>query len=258
MSSRVFPRWLGLLLIGTAALKLFGLSYGRAAQTGWLSSPQVQALAIQFEFVLGAWLAWGIYPTTARLIATVTFAGFAAVSLQAGWAGAASCSCFGPLEVSPWISFGIDMLALAGLAWPRPRQMFGAVLAGVGFVSLAVFPIFLMIQGGPSYPRALETDPASLDLGSVARGSRREFAIRLRNPRAQAVDIFQVKTSCCCLAARELPWHLGAGESAEARLNLDLRSQDTFTGTLLLTAEGKLGSGEMAFLLKVKVLVADR
>ena len=70
-------------------------------------------------------------PCRAWLAATVTFAGFAVASFDAGWAGLTSCSCFGPLKVSPWVAFAVDVLALTGLVVRRPdlRLAWSAVRA---------------------------------------------------------------------------------------------------------------------------------
>jgi hypothetical protein len=56
-----------------------------------------------------------------RLLDFVAFSGFAAVALHQGLSGAESCGCFGPVRLSPWYSFGLDIAAAGALLVFPPR-----------------------------------------------------------------------------------------------------------------------------------------
>jgi hypothetical protein len=83
----------------------------------WLS-----AGAIALEMSLGLWLLIGFHPRLARWIAGTCFAIFLGVSAAKGLAGEASCGCFGVISVNPWITAGIDGLAVLALLLARPTD----------------------------------------------------------------------------------------------------------------------------------------
>lgn len=95
-------RILGLLLIGAAGLKIYGLGVQPVAGIGIFSAPEFQVALIEFEIALSICLLWGARPILSWLIALITFAGFAAASLFLAAIGQSSCGCFGALvSVSP-------------------------------------------------------------------------------------------------------------------------------------------------------------
>lgn len=85
----------------------------------WLSSG-----AIALEMSLGLWLLSGFHPRWSRWIAAMCFAIFLSVSLAKGLAGEASCGCFGEVSVNPWITAGIDGLAVLTLLLARLADRF--------------------------------------------------------------------------------------------------------------------------------------
>ena len=109
-------RFVGLVLLAAAGLKLYGWKVDPVAQSGWLSLPWVQLLVIQFEIALGVSLLSGWLRTAAWAATLATFTAFTAFSLHAALVGQASCGCFGRIALSPWITFAIDLAVLFLLA----------------------------------------------------------------------------------------------------------------------------------------------
>ena len=111
----------GLVLLAAAGLKLSGLEVSPYAQFGWLSTSWVQLAAIEWELVLGIWLISGLYARVGTYAGVFTFLTFGIVSCYLGIVGQASCGCFGTVEISPWIAFAVDVLAIGVLLIGYPR-----------------------------------------------------------------------------------------------------------------------------------------
>jgi hypothetical protein len=117
-----FVSWtLGLLLLSAASLKVYGWSVSTVPPVGWLSAPGVQAAAIGWEFLLGAWLLSGAAPLGSWLGAVGTFTMLVGISGYLGWIGQASCGCFGTINASPWRAFAVNIAALGCLVVGHPR-----------------------------------------------------------------------------------------------------------------------------------------
>jgi len=228
MSYRAVSRLLGILLLTAAILKLFGLSFGLVAQTGWLSSPRVQALVIQSELILGVWLLWGIYPVGAWLAATATFAGFAVASFDAGWAGMNSCGCFGPLKVSPWVAFAVDVLALVGLVMLRPnlrlawraardplaRHRLAETIATCMAVVSALVVLGAVAWIGFGSPReavvrlrgeSVTVEPSVVDAGSGPPGQIVATSVEVKNWTDRPLRVVGGTINCAFSAVDDLP-----------------------------------------------------
>jgi hypothetical protein len=144
--ARVF---LGLTLLTTAGLKLYGLNVTALPRVGWFATPQVQVVTAEWELVLGLWLLSGAYQVGAWLAAVGTFAAFAAVSGYFGWTGVASCGCFGAIHASPWTAFGVDVAALVLLAVARPDFRAGVLRpsAGAAIIPIGAAAILVVFTG---------------------------------------------------------------------------------------------------------------
>lgn len=138
-------RWVvGVLLLAAAVLKAAQLLAEPALS---LASPALRyllPLQIAAEACLGLLALSGVWWRQLRWLALVLFSGFALYSMYLATSGAATCGCFGNLEVHPWWTFAIDAAVVAGLAASiafgtndaptaaRPRQAFAlAMLCGV-------------------------------------------------------------------------------------------------------------------------------
>lgn len=122
---RILCGILGLLLLGAASLKLYGLRVAPFAQSGWLLNPTVQFAVLEWEILLGLWLLSGRASPGAWSAVLFTFLVFAGVSFHLGVVGQSSCGCFGSIRSSPWHAFAVDVAALVLLAVARPdfREM---------------------------------------------------------------------------------------------------------------------------------------
>jgi hypothetical protein len=110
-------RWLvGLVLIGAAILKAVQLITEPtiALTTGRMMLP----LQIGAELGVGLLAVTGLYWRHLRWFAAILFTTFAAYSLYSATRGAASCGCFGPLDIHPWWTFALDVAILLGLLLP--------------------------------------------------------------------------------------------------------------------------------------------
>lgn len=115
-------RFLGILLLAAAGLKLNGLAVDPVGRMGLFTLPAFQIAVVEFEIFLAVWLLWGRQPLGSWATALAVFTIFAAVSAYQGWIGRASCGCFGRLSVSPWYAFGIDLAVLIALIVGRPDE----------------------------------------------------------------------------------------------------------------------------------------
>jgi len=111
---------------------------------------------VEFELTLAIWLLSGIFKKIAWSAALGCFLLFSIITLYKGLTGAASCGCFGPVQVNPWITlFAVDIpvcLALAVfrpkgeklLDWPTMPRF--AALAGIGFAILSITATILALN----------------------------------------------------------------------------------------------------------------
>jgi hypothetical protein len=151
---------LGVLLLTTAALKLFDPSPDTLSALEMLSSPRWQMAAVEAEALLGLWLLTGAFPLMLWVAALLCFALLASVSLYLGIEGQSSCGCFGAkLPVSPWYAMGLDLAAIAALVGWRPHQGYRpdsatmrrilAVAAGTGVILAVGFGGLTWMYGSP-------------------------------------------------------------------------------------------------------------
>jgi len=103
-----------LLIAGMAKLDLH--SRPALAATESLLPAQYLIPVASVELALAAWLFSGLQPTVSRFLSLMLFVGFAAAAIYAIFLKKASCGCLGSLQVSPWIMFIYDILAVVALA----------------------------------------------------------------------------------------------------------------------------------------------
>lgn len=137
-------RWIvGCLLVGAGVLKAIRLVIEPATA---LASPLDRLyvpLQIVVELSIGAFAPSNLYWQQLRWLSLVLFSGFAIYSFHLATSGAVSCGCFGPIEINPWWTFGMDAVVV-GLLFsqfartaPSPpamilqRQLAAALMATV-------------------------------------------------------------------------------------------------------------------------------
>jgi hypothetical protein len=208
----------------------------------------VQAAAIVWEVLLGAWLVWGAQRFAAWLAAISTFVIFAGVSGYLGFIGQANCGCFGLIEASPWAAFAVDVTALGFLSFARPTWdgwraqrpllLWGGSLAAI---VLSVIGGVLLLFGSVDTALArlrgevLGTTPALLDFGAAPTGTTVEQTLTVRNYSPGAVRLIGGTSDCSCLATQDLPVTIAAGDQVEIRVKL--RVPQSETGQLTRTIE---------------------
>ena len=123
-SSNVILKVLGMLLLIAAVLKGLQLLTEPVANSDIWSYRPFLILTVELELALSIWLLSGLFKKAAWLAALVCFSFFSIITLYKAVTGAASCGCFGSVEVNPWITlFAIDLPALLTLSIFRPKPV---------------------------------------------------------------------------------------------------------------------------------------
>jgi hypothetical protein len=230
---------LGVLLLATAGLKLYGLGFSSVPRVGWFSHPWVQVLAAEWELVLGGWLLSGARPRLSWLAALATFMAFAGVSGYLGWVGVASCGCLGAIKANPWWTFGVDVAAVALLAVSRPVAEVGAAApllrtAGVWVGSVAL-TCGLLVAVGSLFFGSVEAAVAKLrgeslsvtpyvDFGSGKPGETLEATATVTNYTDEPVRLIGGTSDCTCVTVEDFPLTIPPGERASFRVRLNVIS----------------------------------
>ncbi len=246
---------LGLALLATAGLKLYGLSVSAIPRVGWFAQSWIQIAAAEWELVLGIWLLSGAYPRLSWLAGVCTFAAFAVVSGYLGWVGVASCGCFGVVKASPWWAFGVDVAALALLAISRPGaevstrakwwlSVGGGVkwVCGVGLLLVGLTAAGAWYAGSPEAAlarlrgAALTVTNSYVDLGTGHPGDQLEANVSVRNWTNRPVRVVGGTSDCSCTALADLPLTIGPESEANIviRLSIPETAQGQLTRTVLL------------------------
>jgi hypothetical protein len=145
---------IGITLLVAAFLKAWEVIANPGVLLQWEANRILVPMQIACELSIGLAAILGIWWRQLRVVTFFLFVAFAAYSLSLALQGAQSCGCFGPIKVSPWWTFLLDLLIVAGLAaeWilrnppaePAPSrgrpQAFAAAIACMGcFVFATLF-----------------------------------------------------------------------------------------------------------------------
>ena len=116
-------RWIvGILLVLAAVLKSMELYVSPAAVVTSGFSQYFTPLIIGCELGLGLAALANVYWRQLRPVVIVMFVGFGGYSLWLALRGAASCGCFGHLEINPRWTLLVDVAILTGLIWESVSQ----------------------------------------------------------------------------------------------------------------------------------------
>lgn len=239
MGFLLLSRCLGMLLVGAAALKLFGLAGGELTSTAFFST-EIQVAVLELELLLGLWLLSGSNPICAWLTSLVMFASFAVMSSYQGWVGQVSCGCFGSLSVSPWYALGIDVVALGALAMCRPdlkplreqpRYLWskvvlpvGSVVAGAALLLAALAGVAQVAFGSTDAAWAflrgerLSVRPRVVDIGTGVLGEFRNGTVELVNRTDSAIRVVGGTSTCSCIVTEDLPLTIPGGAASTVRV----------------------------------------
>ena len=242
--ARLFTTWicrvLGGLLLLAAGLKVHGMGVEPVASTGAFSAPAFKFLVVVFEILLGVWLLSGKYQLAAWLTVLVSFVGFTGVSFYQGWIGQASCGCFAKVTVNPWITFGIDLVAVTALLLARPdltpllhhRSRIAFTIAGflasnlllLGFLATyahyrhgSVADVLATFRN-----ERLSVNPAMIDMGEGSPGETRTAAVELTNRTDQPIRLIGGTSDCSCTVLDDLPVTIPPGEAHSISITMRL------------------------------------
>jgi len=244
---------LGVLLLSAAGLKIYGWSESTVPPVGWFSAPGVQAAAIGWEILLGAWLLCGVAPFGSWLASIGTFTLLAGISGYLGWIGQATCGCFGTIKASPWHAFTVDVAALAILFVGHPKQEpnravqeggWLRIISPVAYFALGVAVIVACLAGMGTWvygsPEAalarlrgesLTVTPGYVDFGSGHPGDKLEATVKVRNWTDRPIRLMGGTSDCSCVVTTGLPITLQPGETRTIPVRLKLRQSQPGTFT---------------------------
>lgn len=255
---------LGLLLLVTGCLKTHAAFADRPVETYLLTSRWGLFAIAEFEFFLGGWLITGLYPRFAQRCASMTFLCFLGVSLLTAYSGERSCSCFGELNVSPWIAASIDSAALLALVLCGPRkdtstntfsplqQAFLIVFA----LTLLALPFALAVSGGLNSPLLIPSKHV-VDLGVLSAGEWQGASLYLTNEGKKPVEIETITSSCQCLSLECTPRVVPPSGTAQVIVTLNLGKDPNFVGNLRIHVQGRTRSGALVFSMQVIAKAQD-
>ena len=110
----------GLVLIGAAVAKLVWPAESVKVQAILHAPPWIWDVLVTIELFIGLLLLFGVRGPLTWIVTTLLFFAFAGFSLYLAVSGAATCGCFGQLNVNPWVTFVLDLGILGFLV--RWRQ----------------------------------------------------------------------------------------------------------------------------------------
>lgn len=117
-------RWLlAVLMLVAAGLKGYQLATEPVSGGGLMDSRWFLMATVEFEIFFGLWLLSGFWPRLTWAAAIACFGLFSVVSLSKALGGAASCGCFGQVQVNPWYTCMLDVAAVAALLRWRPDSI---------------------------------------------------------------------------------------------------------------------------------------
>jgi hypothetical protein len=249
------PYVVAAVLIGAGLLKTEKLWNEGMSEQSFIGSWGLVSL-IYLELGAGLALLTNVSPRLLRSIALVLFAAFACVALSKVAAGNRSCSCAGNLTILPSLAVVGDLFIFGALWRWRPECRPGSswLKAGLtlGLLTVAPWPLLAAFRPAP-YPWLIVTPV--IDLGQLAAGERRSFALRLENPHDQAVEIVAVESTCPCLESAGVPARVRPGEAQALDISLDLSREPAFVGPLSLKVTGRTANGAIAFATQLGVSV---
>lgn len=231
---RVIALGLGLTLLFASLMKYLAIT--KAAISPELISTDwwLSLGSLAFESILGLWLLSGLFPNTARWLATGCFWCFAVVSFFRGIRGDESCGCLGALKIDPWIMFGFDAVAAVILFATKPEYVAVTTSRLWRFVTLAgIFALGAGIglhayESVTSLSRGLLISERTFEFGKVSQSEHLTHVFTIENHCRFAVEIAQSSSTCACTTipdmngtilligdSLELPVTLATGDSEE-------------------------------------------
>lgn len=236
---RAITTAVALLLLTTAALKVYGLSATSPVNSSLWSDGRVRLATILWEMTLGLWLLSGVRPTAAWLAAVSTFLGFAAVSATLGVSGAPSCGCLGAVKANPWWMFGVDVAVLALLLYRRPALADLWGVRDVRWGQSVLLPAscaaaLFLVAGGVALARHGSVEAAvahardelvvarhqAFDFGAAPPNTVHEGVVEIVNYSVRPVRVFGGSTGCGYDMLADCPADIPAGGVVPLRVRV--------------------------------------
>jgi hypothetical protein len=228
-----------------------------------LTTPWVILILADCELFLALWLFSGLHPRWSWGAALACFFGFFAVSLFRALGGERSCACFGPLELSPWLTTALDagiVLLLASVQLPpsphptrqsHPRRFASAMFLGS---AVAVAGLIGFLTSRASADVLVVSDPR-LDFGELPQGSYQEKTFTVTNTSSLPVRLTAIESTCPCLTFQLEKSVLAAGEDARVVAQLNLGKEPDYVGRLGVDVVGGTDIKDVRFRLVITVRV---
>lgn len=266
-ASSILLRAIGLLLITSAGMKLWGIPTDPVAKNQFFREAWFGAALVQLELLLGVWFLVGVGRAGAWWSAIVLFGCFTLFSLMSAAGGRTTCGCFGKAEINPWYVVTLDVTIIGLLFFFRPSQPFRVWAEGrnrllarpwrfgirVGTLVCFVFVLgaSLRYASASELVRSLRArvqgEPVAVvaeevDLGRGEVGGRVTGWIELSNETDHPIRVVGAPPDCMLTATADLPIELGAGQSCriEVMLLLPVAGRNTRKSVLYLNDRGVL------------------
>lgn len=187
---------LAMLLLTAAALKGYQLATSPVANKDIFTYRWSLVLMVEFELVLASWLVSGIHKRLAWAAVLATFGFFSCLTLHKALSGAASCGCFGEVEVNPRYTLVMDLLVVAALLVFRPdlrhAQFASHYRKRLLATALAVIAVGLPagILMGSYRPQKIAPDGSVAQTGGVVALEPKEW-IGQKFPLCEQIDVGQ-------------------------------------------------------------------
>lgn len=233
-----------LLLVLAAGIKLYEIVSSPIWEDSALLPPFLHVLASLTELILGIWLLSGIWRYLLWWCSFVFFLVLSAVSFSMVLSGAADCGCFGALAVSPYLTFGIDLILVVmhGLAFryccgDSTFQMPGGSVLG-HFATVVCVMMFVSFLYGTETGKSVNSfassqsglirvvdDPIDVGRGNLGEEFNVDFIIE--NKSASEVRIVGRGVACRCIEILELPEVIPPKSQAIGKLNFTILRNPT-------------------------------
>jgi hypothetical protein len=171
---------LGCFLLIAAAAKGFQLATEPTAEVSLMTSRWFLIAVVEFEILLGLCLLAGVFAKSVWRITLGCFLVFACVSAYRAFAGEASCGCFGSVEVNPWLTLCIDVVAVLALLRWRPAESgsVGPAQPKRAIPGTAVVAFLWLLAGIPAAWGAISFEAARLEASSDILGDHKTVVLK--------------------------------------------------------------------------------
>jgi len=228
------------ILLAAASAKVLSFQVAEGAVSRTDISPFLGLLLMQWELILGLWLATLVRPGGSWVAALGTFGVFLVASVRRAWLGEASCGCFGVVSVHPAVVAGLDAMVLSLLLACRPpageraddiKASLGVAARlglSAGVVLACLWAMAVAWFGSVAAAAARMTDSPVTLSRTFASGvdgepeSIQSVTFTLHNWGDEPAMLYGGSQDCASRLATEPPLEVGPGEAIEVRVEIRL------------------------------------